>query len=451
MTSMKSKSLFVCLAAGLLAGVFVAPAPAQNAATEAQKKVLAKRAAEADAYRKLAETVYGLQITSDTYVRDFVTESDEIRSAVDSFIKGVRLGQPRWYEDGACEVDAEVTVAKIIQTLEEAHDTYYKGKTVVKVDFQRITETVKKDVISVTGSGAPRPELPPNLPVGTEQYIEPLPAGYAPTVLSVPGIWKTIPAQARLMAKQAAIRDAQRKLLEQVKGLRLTSETLVRDFVTESDEIRTHASGLVVGATEVGQPYYYDNELICEVTMEVPIEKVITTIKELHSAHYKGNTVNRTDIENIEKTVKRAVIRATGMGVPPARFVSAAPAGGTAAGPSTPPWFMQEIRVIGEGTDPQFESAQGRLKARRAAELDAMRKLAEQIHGLQISSTTTVQDFVTQSDEIRSQVNAVIAGAVIGDPEFVDGVARVPVSIGGAEVWQVINSQLTIESRRGNG
>ncbi len=449
---MKSKSLFVCLAAGLIAAVTAAPALAQNAAADAQKKVLAKRAAEADAYRKLAETVYGLQITSETYVRDFVTESDEIRSAVDAFIKGVRLGQPRWYEDGACEVDAEVTLAKVIQTLEEAHDTYYKGNKVVKVDFQRITETVKKDIIKVTGSGAPRPELPPDLPIGTEELIEPLPAGYAPTTLSVPGIWKTIPAQARLMAKQAAIRDAQRKLLEQVKGLRLSSETLVRDFVTESDEIRTQASGLVVGATEVGSPYYYDNELICEVTMEVPIEKVITTIKELHSAHYKGNDVKRTDIENIEKTVKRAVIRATGMGVPPSRFVSAAaPSGGQASTPTTPPWFMQEIKVVGEGTDPQFESAQGRLKARRAAELDAMRKLAEQIHGLQISSNTTVQDFVTQHDEIRSQVQAVIAGAVIGDPEFVDGVARVTVSIGGAEVWQVINSQLVIESRRSNG
>ena len=58
--------------------VSVGTAHAQDVA-EAQKKLLSKRAAEADAYRKLAEAVYGLQINSRTYVKDYVTESDEIR------------------------------------------------------------------------------------------------------------------------------------------------------------------------------------------------------------------------------------------------------------------------------------------------------------------------------------------------------------------------------------
>src|SRR6476646_4447712 len=77
---------------------------AQVNVADAQNKLLSKRAAEADAYRKLAEAVKGLQITSDTYVKDFVAESDEIRSELDQFIKGVRLGKPRWFEDLSCEV-----------------------------------------------------------------------------------------------------------------------------------------------------------------------------------------------------------------------------------------------------------------------------------------------------------------------------------------------------------
>ena len=72
----------------------VSAAVAQNPATAAQNKLLAKRAAEADCFRKLAETIYGLQLTSSTYVRDFVTESDEIRTAVTEYVKGVRLGPP---------------------------------------------------------------------------------------------------------------------------------------------------------------------------------------------------------------------------------------------------------------------------------------------------------------------------------------------------------------------
>ena len=81
--------------------VTVTAAFAQDVA-EAQKKLLSKRAAEADAYRKLAEAVYGLQLNSRTYVKDYVTESDEIHGQVDEFIKGIRLGDPLWYDDGSC-------------------------------------------------------------------------------------------------------------------------------------------------------------------------------------------------------------------------------------------------------------------------------------------------------------------------------------------------------------
>ena len=88
---------------------FASPAFAEPSFTQSQAKLLARRAAEADCYRKLAETVYGIQIDSETFVLDFVAESDEIRSAVDAFITGVRLGTPRYFDDGTCEIDAELS------------------------------------------------------------------------------------------------------------------------------------------------------------------------------------------------------------------------------------------------------------------------------------------------------------------------------------------------------
>ena len=74
----------------------VSEARSQVDTSTAQMKLLSKRAAEADAYRKLAEAIKGLQITSDTYVKDFVAESDTIKADMDEFIRGVRLGDPRW-------------------------------------------------------------------------------------------------------------------------------------------------------------------------------------------------------------------------------------------------------------------------------------------------------------------------------------------------------------------
>ncbi|MFQ5589897.1 MAG: hypothetical protein ACE5HE_01925 [Phycisphaerae bacterium] len=415
---------------------------AGDAATEAQSKLLAKRAAEADCYRKLAETVYGLELSSATYVRDFVAESDEIRSSVNAWVKGVRLGPPRYYDDGTCEVDAEVSVAKLVTKLTEIHSAYYKGNRVTSQDIEHVRQTVKTDVIRVTGAGAPRPEIP-ELPEGFEEAITPLPQG---TVIarSVPPIWRKVGAQARLLAQRAAKVDAMRRLLEEIKGLRLNSSTLVRDFVTEYDEISARAKGIVIGAMEVGS-YLHNDELIAEVTMEVPVEKVFTKLQELHTEHYRGNSVSSTDIVHLKKTVRRKMIRATGTGVPPARFVGQA----KSAGLDMPDWINDELTATGQGTDPDISSAQGRLRAARAAELDAKRKLAERVYGLQISSNTAVRDFVTEYDEITAQVDATLAHAVASLPAFDSGVATVTVSIPAAEVWAVVHQQLLIVQRRG--
>ena len=416
----------------------------QNLVSDAQNKLLAKRAAEADCYRKLAESVYGVRLTSDTYVRDFITESDQIRAGIDTFIKGIRLGPPRYYDDGVCEVDGEVTVAKLVTTIKELHAAHYKGNVVTTTDIEQIKETIKTDVIKATGSGAPRPELPPDLPPGIEDAITPLPTSYTPT-MTVPPIWKAVGPQGRLLAERAAQMDAMRRLLEQIKGLRLTSDTLVRDFITESDEIRTQAEGIVVGAAQVGRAYLHQDELIAEVTMEVPVEKVITRIKELHAEHYHGNKVTTTDISNIKQSVLREMIRATGSGVPRPEMVTRAVSAGFAA----PTWMAKTIDATGQGTDPAIDTAQGKLKAARAATLDAMRKLAEQIYGLEISAGTLVRDFVTQHDEIRTQVDAVLSGAVSGEPTFSNGTATITVSIPAANVWTVINQHTKIIQRRG--
>jgi hypothetical protein len=431
-------------------GVLFAPAGgavAQDAALAAQNKLLAKRAAEADCYRKLAESVYGVQLNSETYVRDFVTESDQIQTGVDTFIRGIRLGPPQYFDDGACMVEGEVSVEKLITEIKKLHSTHYQGRTVTTTDIEKITERIQTNVIKATGMGAPRPELPPNLPAGIETVIEPLPPGYAPPpVMSVPGIWKTVGPQARLMAERAAEVDAMRRLLEHIKGLRLTGDTLVRDFVTESDEIRTHASGIVIGATKVAA-YLHEDELIVEVTMEVPVEKVITRIQELHSQHYRGNTVTTTDIRRLQETITRDMIRATGSGVPRPDLIKQVQKSMPEF--NQPEWTARPIEAVGQGTDPAMDTAQGKLKAARAAELDAMRKLAEQIYGLQIQAGTTVRDFVTQHDEINTQVQAVLAGAVTSEPTFVAGAATVTVTLPAADVWRVVHGHMEVVQRRG--
>lgn len=70
----------------------------------AKRRLLAKRAAVVDGYRKLAEVVKGVQITSETRVKELEVESDEIRSSVSALVKGAQIVDENITSDGAYEV-----------------------------------------------------------------------------------------------------------------------------------------------------------------------------------------------------------------------------------------------------------------------------------------------------------------------------------------------------------
>ncbi|MGB2284707.1 MAG: LPP20 family lipoprotein [Candidatus Puniceispirillaceae bacterium] len=62
-------------------------------------------------------------------------------------------------------------------------------------------------------------------------------------------------------------------------------------------------------------------------------------------------------------------------------------------------------------SQPGRSEAQKRLMAIRSARMAAMRDLAEQIHGLEVDSNTTVVDLMVQNDTFRGVVSGTIRGA----------------------------------------
>ena len=82
-----------------------------------------------------------------------------------------------------------------------------------------------------------------------------------------------------------------------------------------------------------------------------------------------------------------------------------------------PSWYT----VTGSGVaDPSSPRAKARLMAKRAAKLDAQRQLLEHAKGVHIQSTTTVEDFMTRDDYIRSRVQGIIREAEIIDYRYFD-------------------------------
>jgi len=438
----------VLVCAGLLAAV-AAPLMAQDAAVmkrQAQNKLLAARAARVDAIRKLAERIKGLSITSETTVRDFVTENDQIETSLRAFLSGMReVGKPQHMEDGTCEVTLEVTIREVVANLKKSHSAYYKGNKVSINDFEKMMVTYQDKVFRETGMGAPRPEVWEQ--TGT---MMPVSEGSLTSLTNMSGSAKAFwmqycTGQGRLMAVRAARVDGMRRLAERIRGVYIDSQTTVRDFVAESDDINVSMNTFMAGARETGIKYH-DDELIVEVEMTVKLRTVYASLKTWASEHYKGNRVKIQKLEQLTLTAKDEDISETGMGVPPEKYLKNAPVEVVAVSTmaaSGPDWISQTVRAVGNGAVDVTNGnpAQAKLMAFRAAELDARRKLAEQLDGLMITSNTSVRDFVTENDEIETAMLTFQQGAHVlegSETLMEDGTAQVTVEMDLRPLWDMV-------------
>lgn len=203
-------------------------APPADAVNQSQARMMAKRAAKMDALRNLAETVKGVQIDSTTKVEDFITKSDEIRSKIDMFIQGSQTLEEKELADGTWEVK-------------------------VGLNLKPLEEIIKPE----------KPAQPATTTASTSSAPSP-----GPTLT---------PQQAKLMAKRAAEMDARRNLLEYVKGVQIDSSTYVRDFMTQSDSIRSQIDGMVKGAQVIATRWNDDGT--CEVDIQFDLANVKKLIK----------------------------------------------------------------------------------------------------------------------------------------------------------------------------
>lgn len=217
---------------------------------DSQTKLMTRRAAKVDALRNLLEIVYGLQIDARTTVRDFVTESDVVRSRLRAAIQGARETDYRVQADGTAEVTVEVTLGRVEDIV--GRRLRYDQETIEAKGYgapggQSYTAPqAARDVLRVKGHG-----LEPNEPGMTA-------------------------AEKSLLAKRAGKLDALRNLAERVNGVRISGETLVRDFVTRSDDIRSRVFSYIQGARVISEYQLADGSYEVEVEIDMePLRRIL--------------------------------------------------------------------------------------------------------------------------------------------------------------------------------
>jgi len=76
--------------------------------THAQQRLAALRASRVDAYRNLAEQVYGLQVTGNTTVRQMAVTNDHIRTFVQQTVRGATVVDIELIDDNTYQTTVEL-------------------------------------------------------------------------------------------------------------------------------------------------------------------------------------------------------------------------------------------------------------------------------------------------------------------------------------------------------
>lgn len=154
---------------------------------------------------------------------------------------------------------------------------------------------------------------------GAEADVEAIGIGLPPENMGVRG---------NILARRAAVVDAQRNLAEIIQGVQIDSETVMENLVIASDVVRSKVSAMVKGARIVDEGVNADGSYF--VKMRVPMYGVTNSIASVALPEIRDNmeaeplpevtdsTLSESDVKDVQRAAYTGVvINATGMGLEP--------------------------------------------------------------------------------------------------------------------------------------
>lgn len=189
----------------------------------------------------------------------------------------------------------------------------------------------------------------------------------------LPEIWQKLTPGQRLPYVRAAELDATRIFAERIMGISLDGESTVRDLAAASDSVKGQIATTLRGVKTTESPTYHDDGRV-EVVRAVKVRSLIESIRKISGK------------EGAEATQSATV---------------------------------EEIDALGNAAIPG-SLGHSRVMAKRAAELDVYRRLAERACGIQITAESTMRDFVVSRDTLKTSFSNTLKSAEITGINFND-------------------------------
>lgn len=200
---------------------------------------------------------------------------------------------------------------------------------------------------------------------------------------NLPPVWEAASAKDRLNAIKAAEIDADRLLIERVQGAEIETGTRVRDLISEQDLSRGLTTGFITGAQTVKAPIFLPDGQV-QVVRQIQLEQVVEYIKRVVKQKAYKNGLSQV-VSDVTTPSRKTVIT--------------------------------NLDVVGNSALPGSEGHQ-KIMSKRAAEIDCYRRIAARLKGMTVASETLTENFVFDSDQVDSNLMALVKDAVVKDIQY---------------------------------
>lgn len=269
----------------------------RSAELSGQDKAMMIEAARADLYAQLARQIKGLNVNETTLVANHATEDSTRQGSVQALVRGANVGEPQFLED-VCLVTGSITLEQVVENLRSTRREFADGSASGFESIKRHNET---KTISAQGLGTRR------APNGTQGQVLAPPAddGMKATLAALKGT-----GQDKLGAIEAARIDALAQLARQIKGVRISDDSLVYNMALDGRWTEASSNALVRGA-QVQRYAALEGELVSCV-MSITLQQVVENVQRQRTEFSNGAV---TSFEKISRYNPALItITATGYG-----------------------------------------------------------------------------------------------------------------------------------------
>ena len=347
-------------------------------------------AATAEAIRDLREQIERTSITPEVTVGDFLRKSGATDQLVRAIERAEIIGGPRWVDADTCQVQLEISGARVAHLLEQAAASHPRDLPIGPSRLARETENWRNRTFGGVGTGT--------------AFVRVAKVRGS----AAPG-WGAVAEADRQKALANARAEAIARVLDSVKPIHLTGSKTVADALA-IPAVRTAIHDWLDNRPVTRVDYRRDLDL--ELTMAGTPSGLFEVLRRSLSEHPDfALPKNEAGWQEIREDFERRMAPATGRGSVPL------PAGGGPNGsprvrvlvarPATAPDWVARV-FDAEGT---ADPGKSKLKAAREAESQARKALAVRINALPWVKGGTLGDSAQLDARVREAISQSIDGA----------------------------------------